>query len=205
MDDMDLENTFVQADSRNLPEVNTMMILEYIISSKKHSIDEIRAVKKLAASDENYIIDAVGFVELTKDENETKCIVKAKVASKEETEMKYFSVSVHVNESEHTITNSSCDCRPESADGCCHSLLFLCWLENKSSIPERAPVQCFWHKPLLGTNYPMLIKDIFKSKSQRSDIELPPRNPDVLKKFIEECKKRNITNSLIMHYYSEEQ
>ncbi|XP_061710336.1 uncharacterized protein LOC133520062 isoform X2 [Cydia pomonella] len=192
---MNMVNRFVQADSSNLPEVNTLMILEYVISSNKHSIDEIRDVKKLAASDENYVIDAVGFVQLKN--NGTECLLKAKVASEEEGGIKYYTVSVHVNE--NTITDSSCNCHPDLA-GCKHTFLFLCWLKNKSSIPERAPVQCFWHKPLLSSNYSLLAKDIFKFKSKRGAVELQPRNPDVLKSFIEECKKRNITNSLIFNY-----
>lgn len=154
---MNMVNRFVQADSSNLPEVNTLMILEYVISSNKHSIDEIRDVKKLAASDENYVIDAVGFVQLKN--NGTECLLKAKVASEEEGGIKYYTVSVHVNE--NTITDSSCNCHPDLAGGCKHTLLFMCWLEVKSSIPESAPVQCFWHKPLLGTNYSLLAKDIF--------------------------------------------
>ncbi|XP_063379557.1 uncharacterized protein LOC134666340 [Cydia fagiglandana] len=193
---MNMVNRFVQADSSNLPEVNTLMILEYVISSNRHSIDEIRDVKQLAASDENYVIDAVGFVQLKN--NGTECLVKAKVASEEEGEIKYYTVSVHVNE--NAITDSSCNCHPELAGRCKHTFLFLCWLKNKSSIPERAPVQSFWHKPLLGTKDSLLAKDIFKFKSKRSAVEPQPRNPDVLNNFLEECKKRNITNSLILNY-----
>ena len=42
-----MSDIFVKADSRNLPKVDTVMILEYISTSSHHSVAEIRGAKIL--------------------------------------------------------------------------------------------------------------------------------------------------------------
>lgn len=85
------------------------------------------------------------------------------------------------------------------AGGCKHSLLLLFWLAKKSSEPSSTSIECYWNKPSLSSARVehVLSKDIFpKTKKPR----LVPKNNSVLLDFQEECKSKNIKNSLIVNF-----
>lgn len=73
---------------------------------------------------------------------------------------------------------------------------------KRSSEPASTSTECYWKKPTLSTarTEHILAKDIFnKAKKPK----LAVKDPNVLASFYEECKKREITNSLIIKYSNE--
>ena len=42
-----MSDVFIKADSRNLPKVENIMILEYVTTSNQHNVAEIRGAKIL--------------------------------------------------------------------------------------------------------------------------------------------------------------
>ncbi|XP_047986759.1 uncharacterized protein LOC125226722 [Leguminivora glycinivorella] len=187
---------FVKADSGNLPDIDMGIIIEYLRNSDKHNIAEIRGEKTLMASRSGYVQNAVGYVELKRDN--TTCIVRAKVVPEHKITKKYYLVTVHINENENTIVDTECDGCNARTGGCKHTLVVLYWLEKKSTEPSPTSVQCYWNKPRLaieGTE-PLLTENIVKPLKRAGT--LGPKNPDNFKKFLEECKKRKMGNSLIL-------
>ncbi|XP_073948111.1 uncharacterized protein [Choristoneura fumiferana] len=192
-------NEFVRADSRNLPHMDMVMVLDYFHTSDKHNAAEMRGAKTLLASRNSYVESAVGYVELKRG-NTAECIVRAKVVPEHKITKKYYVVTIHLDEKDKNVTDASCDGCPASAGGCKHTLVVLYWLLIKANEPSPTSVECYWSKPRLakeGTQ-PLLSKDIFPSNKRR--VELGPKDPEKLNAFYEECKRRKIGDSLILSF-----
>lgn len=143
---------------------------------------------------------AVGYVEVKRDQ--VKCIVRAKVVPEHRVSNKQYMVTVTLNEKDEVILQATCDGCAASAGGCKHTLVFLFWLEKRSSEPSSTSVQCYWKKPALSgiRSDPIKCEDIFpKSKK----IKLSPKDPSVLTKFIQECRKQRVSNSLATCFTNE--
>lgn len=78
-------------------------------------------------------------------------------------------------------------------------MLLLFWLSKKSSEPSSTAVQCYWNKPTLSSasTSEVTSKEIFtKVKIPK----LAPKDSAILTEFQEECKRRDIGNSLIVKF-----
>nr|XP_049698250.1 uncharacterized protein LOC126055020 [Helicoverpa armigera]XP_049703640.1 uncharacterized protein LOC126056088 [Helicoverpa armigera] len=192
-----MTDNFVKADSRNLPKVENIMILEYVATCSHHNLAEIRGAKILMSSRDSYINTAVGYVKVSRTGSD--CIVSAKVVPEHRISNKLYTVKCKIDEQDNNIINATCEDCPASAGGCKHSLLLLFWLAKKTSEPSSTAVQCYWNKPSLtsASAEPVTSKDIFpKVKIPK----LMPKDTTVLTEFQEQCLRRNLSNSLIMKF-----
>lgn len=64
---MKVSDGFQVADSRNLPRVNYLMLLEFMQENDCYNVAELRSAKALLALREAYVDTAVGYVELKRD------------------------------------------------------------------------------------------------------------------------------------------
>ncbi|CAH0599465.1 unnamed protein product [Chrysodeixis includens] len=192
-----MSDTFVKADSRNLPKVETVMILEYISTSSHHSIAEIRGAKILMSSRDSYVDTAVGYVKVGR--TGSKCTVTAKIVPEHRISKKLYTVTCNIDEHNDVIIDSVCEDCAASGGGCKHSLLLLFWLAKKSSEPSSTAVECYWNKPTLSSASTEAItsKEIFR---QAKVPKLMPKDKNILTEFEEECKRRNLGNSLILKF-----
>lgn len=74
---MKVDEGFVMADSRNLPKVDLIMLLELIREDENYNVAEIRGAKMLMSSRDDYVESAVGFVQLKRAG--AICTVKCRV------------------------------------------------------------------------------------------------------------------------------
>ncbi|XP_063390036.1 uncharacterized protein LOC134675637 [Cydia fagiglandana] len=190
---------FIRADSTNLPHMDLVMILNYYHDSDKHNAAEIRGAKALLSSRDGYVENNIGYVEIQR--NDTECILRAKVVPETKLRKKNYIVTVEIDEKNNKVIDATCDnddC-PASAGGCKHSLAVLYWLLIRAIEPSPTSVQCYWAKPRASSEgtEPVFSKDIFPSKKRA--IELGPRDPERMKVFYEECKKRKLGDSLILN------
>ncbi|XP_073941199.1 uncharacterized protein isoform X1 [Choristoneura fumiferana] len=184
---------FEKADSRNLPLVDNVMILEFMTNSSNHNIAEIRGAKALMSSRDSYLSSAVGYVEVQRSLG--ICIVKARIVPEHRTQ-KSYTVMAKIRETDAEILESNCSDCAASAGGCKHSLLLLFWLEKQSCEPSCTSTQCFWIKPTLGSERTkhVLAEDVYKNVKK---IKMAPRDPTILQTFYEQCVQRDAKGSLI--------
>lgn len=136
---------------------------------------------------------AVGYVEVKR--TSATCIVRAKIVPEHRVTNKQYLVTVTLDEHLDEIKDASCDGCVASAGGCKHTMLLMFWLDKKSKEPASTSVQCYWKKPsLAGVRAdPVECEDVFPNAKK---IKLDPKDPSILAKFLEECKKHNVSNSL---------
>ncbi|XP_047042280.1 uncharacterized protein LOC124646217 isoform X2 [Helicoverpa zea] len=111
-----MTDNFVKADSRNLPKVENIMILEYVATCSHHNLAEIRGAKILMSSRDSYINTAVGYVKVSRTGSD--CIVSAKVVPEHRISNKLYTVKCKIDEQDNNIINATCEDCPASAGGC---------------------------------------------------------------------------------------
>ncbi|CAH1640539.1 unnamed protein product [Spodoptera littoralis] len=188
---------FIKADSRNLPKVENVMILEFMATNSKHNVSEIRGAKMLMSSRVSYLSTAVGYVQVSR--TGSNCVVKARIVPEHRISDKLYTVLCQIDEMNDVIVDSVCQDCAASAGGCKHSLLLLFWLEKRSSEPSPTETCCYWNKPSLSSARTQHVtsKDIFV-KAKKPKLEV--KDSSVLQEFKEECAKRQVKNSLIINY-----
>lgn len=138
---------------------------------------------------ESYGDDAVGYVQLKRDQN--TCIVKCTICPEHKVRSKPYAVSVVVNEAEESVTSVQCHDCPASEGGCKHGVAFLMWLHRRTEDPSCTSVECYWRKSNLakvGSSIKVLTASEISKRKVRNII---PDN-SVLKEFVQVCKKRKI-------------
>lgn len=204
---MKLSEGFEFADNRNLPEVNILMLLEYMLESNRYNAAEIRIAKELLRTKDIYIDTAIGYVELKREDN--ICTVKCRLESEHVVEKKLYIVSAVIDESSDTIVKIEC----QECEGCRHAIFFALWLiRHLYDDPENSV--SYWTKPIFAEADKVKFvkaKDLIYSEEERDsdDAEsmetepLPERDNSVLEAFLQECKRRNVKSALTK-YFSED-
>lgn len=204
---MKLSEGFEFADNRNLPEVNILMLLEYMLESNRYNAAEIRIAKELLRTKDIYIDTAIGYVELKREDN--ICTVKCRLESEHVVEKKLYIVSAVIDESSDTIVKIEC----QECEGCRHAIFFALWLiRHLYDDPENSV--SYWTKPIFAEADKVKFvkaKDLIYSEEERDsdDAEsmetepLPERDNSILESFLQECKRRNVKSALTK-YFSED-
>lgn len=197
---MNVSEGFSMADSRNLPKVDYMMMLQYMRENDCFNAAEIRGAKVLMSSREAYVESSVGYVEVKRERS--ICHVKGKVTPEHKVRSKMYSVMASLDEEEEKIVSVKCNDCAASEGGCKHGICFIMWLIKRSEEPSVTSVKCYWSRPKLNvavtTDKFVLAAQIKKSNKE---IERETNSID-LNVFLSECRKRNITGSLITNYKS---
>ncbi|RVE45127.1 hypothetical protein evm_010236 [Chilo suppressalis] len=144
-----VEAGFVQAQSDNLPKVDSFMVFDYLGNHSKFTSAEIRGWKLKRSARENYGDDAVGFVQVQRSGH--VCTVKGKITPEHRIRSKAYCCTFRCDEKEETVLNVDChDCAAQEG-GCKHSVAFLMWLHRRSEEPSSTEKKCYWAKPKLAT------------------------------------------------------
>ncbi|CAH0715416.1 unnamed protein product, partial [Brenthis ino] len=196
---MKLSNGFQVADSRNLPKVDYLMLLEYMHENECYNIAETRSAKALLASREAYVDTAVGYVEVKREGD--MCTVQCRVTPEHKVKAKLYQITAVIKESDEKIVSVECNDCAASAGGCKHAICFAIWLIKRSDEPSVTSIICYWSKPKLagavGDQKFIMAKNIGKKK--RSTPENINMNV-TFSMFSEECKRRKMTTGMLLNY-----
>ncbi|KAJ8711958.1 hypothetical protein PYW08_008912 [Mythimna loreyi] len=177
-----MEDGFVKAESTNLPRINALMVAKFFACNPDFCSAELRNVKTSISGRESYGDDAVGYVQLKRDQN--TCIVKCTICPEHKVRSKPYAVSVVVNEAEESVTSVQCHDCPASEGGCKHGVAFLMWLHRRTEDPSCTSVECYWRKSNLakvGSSIKVLTASEISKRKVRNII---PDN-SVLKEFVQ--------------------
>ncbi|KAJ8720818.1 hypothetical protein PYW08_006283 [Mythimna loreyi] len=170
-----MEDGFVKAESTNLPRINALMVAKFFACNPDFFSAELRNVKTSISGRESYGDDAVGYVQLKRDQN--TCIVKCTICPEHKVRSKPYAVSVVVNEAEESVTSVQCHDCPASEGGCKHGVAFLMWLHRRTEDPSCTSVECYWRKSNLakvGSSIQVLTaSEISKRKRGRGAARAP--------------------------------
>ncbi|XP_022828364.1 uncharacterized protein LOC111357789 [Spodoptera litura] len=195
-----MEGGFVKADNTNLPRVSALMIGKFFAANPDFCSAELRNVKTLISGRESYGDDAIGYVQLRREQS--TCIVKCTVCPEHRVRCKAYAATLVVNEEEEVVTSVKCHDCPASEGGCKHAVAFLMWLHRRSEEPPCTSIECYWRKSNLskvGTSIKILTaRDMAKRKPKEFEEE-----PQLMIEFVEECKKRKINTCQILKHETE--
>lgn len=76
---MKVSEGYSVADSRNLPKVDYMMLLQYMRENDAFNVAEIRGAKFMFSSRDAYVETSVGYVEVKRES--ATCFIKGRVCS----------------------------------------------------------------------------------------------------------------------------
>ncbi|XP_053622229.1 uncharacterized protein LOC128681925 [Plodia interpunctella] len=189
---------FQVTDSRNLPKVDHLMLMQYMHENECYNVAETRSAKALLASREAYVESAIGFVEIKCEGN--LCTVKCRVTPEHKIKGKLYPVTAVIDENSEKILKLECTDCAASAGGCKHAICFALWLIKRTDEPAVTSVTCYWTKLPGAVNEQrfILAKNIGKSKSTLEDVQMNVS----LSMFTEECKRQKVTSGLILNYCS---
>ncbi|CAH1110042.1 unnamed protein product [Psylliodes chrysocephalus] len=147
---------FVQAQSDNLPVVDSFMLMEFIKFNDCFIQNEIRGLKAEWSMRGSYIESAVGYVQLKREEN--KCTVTSEICPEHRVRTKNYKIIMIVDEEREVVDTVKCfDCSAAEG-GCKHALAFLMWVHKKSTQPSPTSIECYWKKPVLSAAKSTIIK-----------------------------------------------
>ena len=146
----------------------------------------------------SYGDDALSYVQLKRDGK--LCTVKCKICPEHKIRAKLYAVTLVVDEEDYAIRSVQCHDCVASQGGCKHAIAFLVWVHRRSEEPSCTSVECYWKKSklsMVGTS----LKYITAKALSKSSPSLPS-NSGVFAKFLEEGRKRNITECELLKYQS---
>ncbi|CAG5020930.1 unnamed protein product [Parnassius apollo] len=195
-----VEAGFVQAQSDNLPKVDSFMLFDYPSNHSKFTSAEVRGWKLQRSARETYGDDAVGFVQVQRSGR--VCTVKAKITPEHRIKSKAYSCTFTCDEKEETVLNVDChDCAAQKG-GCKHSVAFLMWLHRRSEEPSPTEKKCYWAKPKLATIGTKFIKakDMGPSSVTTEDKNTDNTNSDqFFLAVVQSLKEHSIKNQLSVY------
>ncbi|XP_063893363.1 uncharacterized protein LOC126054673 [Helicoverpa armigera] len=194
-----MEPGFIKANSANLPRIDIMMLGEFLASNKDFCSAEFRNVKTSKSSRPSYGDDAVSYVQLKRDGD--LCVVKCKVCPEHKVHAKLYGVTLIVDEQEDAVKSVACNDCVASQGGCKHGIAFLMWVHRRSEEPSCTSIQCYWMKSRLSrvgsTTKFITAKELSNGRPS------VPSDEDVFKKFLEEGRKRKLSNCELLKYQSD--
>lgn len=189
------------ADSRNLPKVDYMMMLQYMRDNDCFNAAEIRGAKVLMSSREAYVESSIGYVEVKRERS--VCFVQGRVTPEHRVRSKMYSVLATIDEEQELITSVKCNDCAASEGGCKHAICFIMWLIKRSEEPSVTSVNCYWSRPRLTEAVTkdkfILAKEMNKRKHEQEQTAINITTAN-LETFLSECKRRNISDTLITNY-----
>ncbi|KAF5305394.1 hypothetical protein FQA39_LY09223 [Lamprigera yunnana] len=193
-----MEQGFIKANSSNLPRIYLLMLGEFLASNKDFCSSEFRNVKTSLSSRPSYGEDAISYVQLKREGK--ICTAKCKICTEHKVHAKLYGVTLTVDEDEEKVTSVQCHDCIAAQGGCKHAIALLMWIHRRSEEPSCTKVQCYWLKSKLsrvGTTLKFIT-----AKDLSNGICILPSNPSVLETFLEEGKKRKLSNciSLVISY-----
>lgn len=191
-----MEPTFVKANSSNLPRIDVLMLGDFLASNKEFCSSEYRNVKTSLSSRPSYGDDAISYVQLKREGN--ICTVKCKICPEHKVHAKQYAVTLMVDEDEEKVISIECHDCIAAQGGCKHAIALLMWIHRRSEEPSCTEVQCYWRKSKLsrvGTTLKFI-----SAKDLSNGSPILPSNSTVLKKFLEEGKKRKLDNCELLKY-----
>ncbi|KAF5282428.1 hypothetical protein FQA39_LY17543 [Lamprigera yunnana] len=126
------------------------------------------------------------------------CTVKCKICPEHKVHAKLYGVTLTVDEDEEKVTSVQCHDCVAAQGGCKHAIALLMWIHRRSGEPSCTEVQCYWLKFKLSRVGTTLKFITAKDLSNGSCIL--PSNPSVLETFLEEGKKRKLSNCELLRY-----
>ncbi|KAL3265987.1 hypothetical protein HHI36_010176 [Cryptolaemus montrouzieri] len=124
--------------------------------------------------------------------------IKCKICPEHKVQAKLYAVPLIVDEDEEKVTSIQChDCA--AVQGVCkHAIALLMWVHRRSEEPSCTHVQCYWQKSKLSRVGTTLIFIYAKDLSKGSP--MLPSNYTFLEKFLEEGKRRKLSNGELLKY-----
>ncbi|XP_063384865.1 uncharacterized protein LOC134670972 [Cydia fagiglandana] len=188
---------FVQADSTNLPRVETIMMIEFMQNSEKYNLAGIRGAKASLSSRASYVQNAVGYVEIKRKKD--ICFVQCRITPEHKVHNKMYQVSAEVNETEEKIVNVICHDCAASEGGCKHALCLLMWLVKRTEEPSTTSTVCYWKRPVLSAAVTQGKFILCSAMGKRKQYECNAHVPS-LQDFLEEARNHKMNDCLIMDY-----
>ncbi|GBP97749.1 hypothetical protein EVAR_23173_1 [Eumeta japonica] len=147
-------------------------------------------IKRLSAR-ESYGDDAIGYVQLQREEG--ICKIKCKVCPEHKVRTKAYYVTMIVNENDSEIISCQCHDFPASAGGCKHAVAFLMWAHRRSVERTCTSLECYWRKPTLS-RVGSTFKYITVQQMSRKEVPHRPSTSTLYTEFICEAKRKKIEN-----------
>ncbi|KAI5753945.1 hypothetical protein M8J77_004514 [Diaphorina citri] len=98
-----MDFAFNKADSRNLPKVDMVTVLEFLKTDSNFFLSELRGIKAQRSTRDSYGDVAIGNVEVRR--NQSHCIVRGEVTPEHKVKLKLaaYKVSITLNEVQDVI------------------------------------------------------------------------------------------------------
>lgn len=198
---MRIPDGYSAANSTNLPNVDHFMLMQYMCNNESFNAAEIRGAKILHSTRDAYVESAIGYVAVKRQDG--KCKVQCRVTPEHRIRTKMYTVTATICENEEKMDEIKCEDCAASEGGCKHAISFFMWLIRRSEEPSVTSVTCYWAKPRLSDMVTkgkyILASDLTKRKNLIAE-PVPLFTKD---DFINECKKRKISDVLMMNYSKE--
>ncbi|KAI5646809.1 yqaJ-like viral recombinase domain-containing protein [Phthorimaea operculella] len=124
--------------------------------------------------------------------------MKCKITPEHKVRSSSYNVKMVIDERKGEIVSCEClDCAA-SAGGCKHAVAFLMWTHRRSEEPSCTEVECYWKKPRLsrvGTTLKYITVEQMCKQAPQCEV-----NTSVFTEFIQEAKKRKISNCELLKY-----
>nr|CAI5849255.1 unnamed protein product [Callosobruchus analis] len=178
------------------------MIMDFFASNPCYTSAEIRGVKFSKSGRERYGDDAIGYVQV-KRQNDI-CIVKARITPEHKVKSKPYHCSFKCDEREEKIIEVKCEDCAAREGGCKHGIALTMWLHRRSEEPSTTSVKCYWAKGKLssvGTTLKFIkAKDMKPISSKTAATSQDCASPsDFLCSVVTKSRLLNIESQLMLY------
>ncbi|XP_011884086.1 PREDICTED: uncharacterized protein LOC105571227 [Vollenhovia emeryi] len=197
---------FVGADSRNLPEINSFMVIDYVKHEERFNDPEVRNSKMSLSSRVCYGDSAIGYVSLRRQQS--ICTLKARVCPEHRVRNTPYTVTMLVNEEQKIINSVECEDCPAALGGCKHAIALLMWAHRRSEQKSATQVDCYWKKSALakvGTPKQYIKatelftnKNVAKATSTENYVE---KHETFVKNVMECAKQKQLDSQISRHWF----
>ncbi|KAF5281934.1 hypothetical protein FQR65_LT14460 [Abscondita terminalis] len=193
---------FVEARSDNLPKLDSFMVADFFANNPMFTSAEIRGVKADLSGRSSYGDNAIGYVQLKRQN--FMCIVEGKICPEHKVRKQNYEVSLTINEKEQTIVNGTCNGCAASLGGCKHIIAFIMWVHRRSEEPSTTDVECYWRKPKLSRVGTELKCISLEEMGKVQKLPLPlMSNGEFLREFIREGIEKEVSSQILKYFHTE--
>ncbi|KAF5294675.1 hypothetical protein FQA39_LY02807 [Lamprigera yunnana] len=172
---------------------NPSVLETFLEEGKKRKLSNCELLR---SSRPSYRDDAISYVQLKREGK--ICTVKCKICPEHKVHAKLYGVTLTVDEDEEKVTSVQCHDCVAAQGGCKRAIVLLMWIHRRSEEPSCTEVQRYWLISKLSRVGTTLKFITAKNLSNGSCIL--PYNPSVLETFLEEGKKRKLSNCELLRY-----
>lgn len=138
-----LENGFIPGTSVNLPIVDEVMVLQYIMNNVQLYAAEYQHKRTFEIARSTYCEAAMGWVQVNISDDESIVTVKTRVTAQHRDQVSY-PVTTRIDVNAEEIISSTCSGCAAAAGGCKHAMSVVFWLLKKNNEPPTTEVICYW-------------------------------------------------------------